>query len=154
MSFFQPQNPGIGGLDELTPAEEIFLTSFAGLPYQDGDVIYYNGSGLQRLAKSTDGKVLGLSSGLPAWVDPTAASDTFETFNKNLKAYDFTINYSGDDINTIVYDLTGGLSVTKTFNYTSGDLTSVVLTGDHGLSVTTKTLTYDVNGNIDTVSYT
>lgn len=30
MSFFDPQNPGLGGLDELTSAEEVFLTSFAG----------------------------------------------------------------------------------------------------------------------------
>ena|SRR3990167_8223137 len=29
MGYFYPQNPGIGGLDELTPAEEAFLTSLA-----------------------------------------------------------------------------------------------------------------------------
>lgn len=39
MSFFSAQNPGIGGLEELTNAEEIFLTTFAGLTYSDGDVL-------------------------------------------------------------------------------------------------------------------
>jgi hypothetical protein len=39
MGFFQPQNPGPGGLDELTNAEEAFLTSLAGLSYSEGDVL-------------------------------------------------------------------------------------------------------------------
>lgn len=48
MSFFQPQNPGIGGLDELTAAEEAYLTTFAGLSFNEGDF-------------------LTISSGSPAW---------------------------------------------------------------------------------------
>ena len=36
MSFFDAQNPGIGGLKELTNAELAFLTTFAGLPLTDG----------------------------------------------------------------------------------------------------------------------
>lgn len=67
MSFFAPQNPGIGGLDELTNAEEIFLVTLAGLSYADGDILYYNGSSLQRLPKGTNGEVLTLVSGLPSW---------------------------------------------------------------------------------------
>jgi hypothetical protein len=39
MSYFQPQNPGIGGLNELTEAEELFLTTFAALTYSEGDVL-------------------------------------------------------------------------------------------------------------------
>lgn len=39
MTFFQPQNPGIGGLDELTNAEELFLTRLAGLSYSEGNVL-------------------------------------------------------------------------------------------------------------------
>jgi hypothetical protein len=39
MSFFKPQNPGIGGLNELTPAEEIFITTLAGLSYSENDVL-------------------------------------------------------------------------------------------------------------------
>ena len=39
MSFFAPQNPGIGGLEELTGAEEAFLTTLAGLSYSEGDVL-------------------------------------------------------------------------------------------------------------------
>jgi hypothetical protein len=48
-----------------------------------------------------------------------------------------------DGIDTIVYDLGGGLSITKTFNYTLGVLTSIVLSGDtpSGIELT-KTFGY------------
>lgn len=36
MNFRSPQTPGVGGIDELTNAEEAFLTSFAGLTGQEG----------------------------------------------------------------------------------------------------------------------
>lgn len=63
MSFFYPQNPGIGGLDELTPAEEVFLTSLAGLSFQNGDILYYNNNLLNTLHPTTNGYVLTLSGG-------------------------------------------------------------------------------------------
>jgi hypothetical protein len=46
MSFFAPQNPGPGGLDELTNAEEAFLTHFAGLTYSEGNVLTISGGNL------------------------------------------------------------------------------------------------------------
>ena len=67
MSWFAPQNPGIDGIDELTPAEEAFLTSFAGGDYEDGDILYYNGNQFNRLAIGSQGHHLVVSSGLPAW---------------------------------------------------------------------------------------
>lgn len=39
MSYRDTQNPGIGGLDELTSAEEAFLTSFAGLTFNEGEIL-------------------------------------------------------------------------------------------------------------------
>jgi hypothetical protein len=48
MTLGLPQNPGIGGLDELTQAEELFLTRLAGLSYNEGDF-------------------LKIVSGLPVW---------------------------------------------------------------------------------------
>lgn len=49
MSINLPQNPGIGGLDELTQAEEIFLTTFAALLFEEG-------------------YILKIISGSPSWV--------------------------------------------------------------------------------------
>ncbi len=46
MSIRTPQNPGIGGLDELTNAEEAFVTNLAGLSYTQGDILFYDGSKL------------------------------------------------------------------------------------------------------------
>lgn len=55
MSFFDTQNPGIGGIDELTPEEEVFLMNLVGLSYEEGDV-------------------LSIVSGNPQWIEPTGGS--------------------------------------------------------------------------------
>jgi len=69
LTFFSPQNPGIGGLDELTPAEEAFLTSLAGLPYSEGDTLYYTGGFLTNLGIGSPGEGLVVNSGgtAPEW---------------------------------------------------------------------------------------
>jgi hypothetical protein len=69
--------------------------------------------------------------------------DEFETVSKNLKSYPYNLTYGVDGIDTIVYDLGGGLSVTKTFNYTLSVLTSIVLSGNtpSGIELT-KTFSY------------
>ena len=57
-NIFSPNNPGIGGIDELTSSEESFIQNLAGLSYAQGDVLYYNGTVLTRLAAGTSGKFL------------------------------------------------------------------------------------------------
>lgn len=70
MGFFQPQNPGIGGLDELTSSEEIFIHAFAALSYADGDILYYDNGQLNRLPiGNEDDSLYVASSGLPAWTN-------------------------------------------------------------------------------------
>ncbi|OQB08077.1 MAG: hypothetical protein BWY21_01465 [Parcubacteria group bacterium ADurb.Bin216] len=72
-----------------------------------------------------------------------ALGEEFETVSKNLKSYPYVLTYGVDGIDTIVYNLGGGLSITKTFNYTLGILTSIVLSGDTPLGIElTKTLIY------------
>lgn len=58
MSYFDPQNPGISGLDELTDAEEIFLTTLAGLVGDENDVLTWK-------------------SGAPSWEASGAGVTTF-----------------------------------------------------------------------------
>lgn len=67
MAFQDTQNPGIGGLAVLTPAELSFLTSLAGISYSTGDIIYYNGSALTKLGIGTSGQILEVSGGIPNW---------------------------------------------------------------------------------------
>jgi hypothetical protein len=76
-------------------------------------------------------------------------ADSFETVSKNLAAQDATLNYTGDDLTSVVYS--GG--VTKTLNYTGDDLTSVVLSGatPGGIDLT-KTLTYSI-GDLVAITY-
>lgn len=83
------------------------------------------------------------------------AVDTFETFSKNLKAYNKTVNYdANNDITTVVFDLGGGLQVTKTYNYLpNNDIDSIVLSGDIPNNInTTKTLSYN-NDNVVAITY-
>jgi hypothetical protein len=84
---------------------------------------------------------------------PSSLSEQFETVSKNLKSYPYNLTYGVDGIDTIVYDLGGGLSITKTFNYTLGVLTSIVLSGDtpSGIELT-KTLIY-TGVDLTNVSY-
>lgn len=91
MSFFAPQNPGIGGIDELTAAEELFLTSLAGLTYSDGDILYYDGNTgyLTNLQAGTSGQVLTISAGIPSWIDSTLQ---VITDNGNTTTNSITVN--------------------------------------------------------------
>jgi hypothetical protein len=68
---------------------------------------------------------------------------TFETVSQNLKQYPYTLSYTGEVLNQVIYSLPDSKSITKTLNYTGDKLTSVVLSGDtpSGISLT-KTLTY------------
>jgi len=78
-----------------------------------------------------------------------AAASTFETVSKNLTAVGATLNYTGQNLTSIVY--VGG--VTKTLNYTGDNLTSVVLSGTTPAGIDlTKTLTY-TGDNLTGVSY-
>jgi len=69
-----PQNPGIGGLDELTTTEESFLQNIAALSYQAGDMLYYNGSSIVRLPIGNDNYILAVNGTTPTWeVAPTGS---------------------------------------------------------------------------------
>lgn len=152
MGLFLPQNPGIGGIDELTPSEEVFVMNLVGLDYQRGDILYYNGTTLTVLHPGTSGKFLKTqgAGADPIWDTASGgAADSFETVSANLSAYDSTLNYTSGNITSIVYSN----GVTKTFNYTGADITSIVLSGSTpgGISLT-KTLTY-TDGEVTGITY-
>ena len=67
MSFFSAQNPGIGGLDELTDSEEDFLVSLVNQSYSEGDILFHDGSGFVRLPIGSSGEVLKVDTGVPVW---------------------------------------------------------------------------------------
>lgn len=55
-------------LDEITGAEEALLEDLAAIAFQNGDLIYYNGSELVRLGIGSSGQMLTVSGGIPAWI--------------------------------------------------------------------------------------
>lgn len=119
MSFFAPQNPGIGGLDELTNAEEIFLTTLAGLPYNEGDI-------------------LTITSGAPAWEAAGAGSSHWDKpYGDATFTYDVDGNIDTKTVGAVVltftYDVDGNVdtisdgSNVKTFGYdVDGNVETIV----------------------------
>jgi hypothetical protein len=81
-----------------------------------------------------------------------SVGDAFETVSKNLESAPYTLNYTGDNLTSVVYTVAAG-TITKTLNYTDDNLTSIVFTGDtpSGIDLT-KTLTYTGN-NLTSVAY-
>ncbi len=64
MGFFQPQNPGLDGLDELTNAETVWVANAAALSYSKGTILAADTSGiLGALGVGTNGFVLTADSG-------------------------------------------------------------------------------------------
>jgi hypothetical protein len=105
MSFFNPQNPGIGGIDELTTSEEIFLTTFAGLPFNEGDI-------------------LKIVSGSPAWVPPSSSGSTAVEIPSG------TVDGSNDTFTVThipLFIIVDGIAKFPTLHYTysSGNITII-----------------------------
>lgn len=120
---------------------------------KDGNFIYGNSSGIKELVGGTNITIDNTNLGYPVISATGGLSESFETVSKNLKAYPYTITYASGDIDTIVYDLGGGMQITKTFGYTSGDVTSITLSDDTpgGIDLI-KTISY-VGGAVDNVVY-
>lgn len=91
MSFRDTQNPGIGGLDEITDSEALFLQNLSNLSYAQGDILYYDGSALTRLPAGTSGQFLKTqgAGANPIWATggsgaPTDATYIVQTANATL----------------------------------------------------------------------
>ena len=109
-----------------------------------------SGGGATSLGQLTDVVLSGLTQDARGnYILGGGSTSTFETVSKNLTAVGATLNYTGQNLTSIVY--VGG--ITKTLNYTGDNLTSVVLSGTtpEGIDLT-KTLTY-TGDNLTGVSY-
>lgn len=89
----------------------------------------------------------------PAGPSGAAGAPTFETVSQNIQAKDKALNYAAGVLQSIVFNLGAGQSITKTFGYVSGVLTTITLSGDvPGGVALTKTLSY-TGGEMTGVSY-
>lgn len=77
----------------------------------------------------------------------SSSENTFEAVSKNIKSYSSILNYIGDSISSIVYDLDNSNYITKTFAYTpDGLVSSIVLSGSTPMGIDlTKQLNYSGN---------
>lgn len=80
-------------------------------------------------------------------------SNSFETVNKNLKSFGYTLTYSGSKIIQVVYNIGAGKTITKDLSYTGNKLDTITLSGDtpSGIELI-KTLSYTGN-NLTGVVY-
>lgn len=117
--------------------------------YNTSDSVSFNGSSYIAIQETTG----NLPTDTNFWqVLVEKLQDSFETISKNLKTWDYELQYTAGVLTKIIY--TNGVdSIEKTLNYTSGVLTSIVLSGDTPVGISlTKTLTYSA-GQLTQVSY-
>ena len=90
--------------------------------YAAGDILYYSsGTALSRLAKGTDGQVLKLVSGLPAWTaDIDTNTDTLQSIDDDTSANSRFITF----VNSATGAQTGGSSANIKFVPSTGTLTT------------------------------
>lgn len=86
------------------------------------------------------------------FLNSLTAPPTFEVISKNLYTYPYVLNYTGDNLTSIVYTTDTG-TITKTFAYTGDNLISITLSGDtpNGIDLI-KTLTY-TGENLTSIAY-
>lgn len=92
--------------------------------------------------------------GIQGPTGPTGSfADSFETVSKNLRSYPAALTYTLGQLTSIVYDLGGGDSITKTFGYSGGKLVTITLSGDtpSGIDLV-KTFSY-TGDNLTGVTY-
>lgn len=105
----------------------------------EGAIWYGNASDVAtELARGTNGQVLSLSSGLPTWVDPSAASEVDGVIgNEVLNATDTTLHRSGTGTNGDPYTLAVNQDFPFTFTntITFTDTVFINATGNHGIII-------------------
>lgn len=117
--------------------------------YEIGDIVCYQDASY--IAK------LDTTGNLPTdtnyWQKLVEAQVYFESVSKNIKSWDYSLNYTGHTLTSVVYTENTN-TITKTLNYTGDKLTSIVLSGDTPTGIDlTKTLTY-TGEQVTSVAYT
>lgn len=117
-----PQNPGIGGVDELTSAEETVVQRIAALNPVAGAILYYGTGQWDSLAIGSAGQVLTVSSGLPAWVANATGdfSGPASSTDNAVVRFDGTGGKTGQN-SVVLIDDTGNIS--GALNISGGSLT-------------------------------
>lgn len=100
MSFREPQTPGLGGLNEITTTEELFLQNIAGLSYVAGDMLYHNGTNLVRLPIGTATQVLTVNAGATAPEWSASGASGANTALSNLASVAINTTLVSDTDNT------------------------------------------------------
>lgn len=134
------------GIDEVAIGDDGHL--YVG--FDDGRVV---DAGRVRGKDGKDGKdgktIIGGGGGGTVVLPSSGTQETFETVNKNLKAYAATMTYGPDGLETVTYSN----GVVKTLAYSPSGLLSVTLSGStpSGISLV-KTFNYS-GGNLTGFSY-
>jgi len=146
------QTSGVVGAPSVT-GWRMHTTALSALAFknQASRILSFNTSAMTGNVDLSVGNTTGTIATI-AYVE-TKLGNTFESVSKNLRQYNYALNYTSGVLTSIVYTVPTVGTITKTLNYTSGVLTSVVLSGSTPLSISlTKTLTY-TSGVLTAVAY-
>lgn len=153
-SKIQLKRTGLAGVTPSIPINDNDLENFTDTDILNGELFLNTTDKI--LWTRANNEIVRLN-----FVGATASNylqETFETVNKNLRSYDYTLSYAAGKLDQVVYTYFDGLgitqSITKDFNYTGANLTTLVLSGDlpDGIQYLTKTLNY-TGANLTSVSY-
>jgi hypothetical protein len=127
----------------------------SGATYGIGDSVSYNGNSYIAIQPT----IGNLPTNVTYWqllaqrgIQGDSYQETFESVSKNIKSWNYILNYTAGVLTSIVYT-SDASTITKTLNYTAGVLTSIVLSGDtpSGIELT-KSLNY-TSGTLSGVGY-
>lgn len=141
MSFFDPQNPGIGGLDELTDSETLVVQQIAGLgdPNADRILFWDNSAGAYAFLEvgsglSITGTTITASGSAASWGSITGTLSAQTDLQTALNAKQATITF-GTGVQTALGVNIGSAGAPVLFNGALGTPSSGTLTNATGLPI-------------------
>lgn len=121
--YLAPRVPGgllMGTGTEFSPGEEAILQALGSLSYQTGDLLYWDGLQLQRLAIGGSGNVLTVAAGLPSWAAAGGGGLALETPAGAVNGSNVT--YATANTPKIVFTEAGPTVAGIGFTYSGGNI--------------------------------
>lgn len=154
-------------------AHDAVLDDLSGLSLVQGDVLYYNGTNLSRLAKGTNGQVLTMNSGAtaPEWTTPSAgitrgtadnitgnSSSAFTSIPSDVRKIELilhNVSLSGSDDLLVQIGDSGGYETTSYFSSSSYVTSTPVGSGfTTGFGIIVRNSSRSINGTVELLNIT
>ena len=126
----------------LTTAEMDFVQNIAGLSYQTGDILYYNGLDLVVLHRGSNSQVLTLASGIPSWADAAAGGGSGTVTSVSVVTANGVSGTVATETTTPAITLTLGAITPSSVNVSGLTASEIVITDGSKNLVSAAVATY------------